>query len=123
MSTAVACRRKHRRYSPPETATAEVRFGYPRSDGAPCVMRLRDLSASGLSFIINRDLPGFEIGRSINGASLAFGATLMHGDLLVMRLTPDAGPGSVCGALFFPRDDEDIIALQRLVADLERAVD
>lgn len=123
MSSAVACRRKHRRLTPPETATAEVRFGYPRPGGAPCSMRLRDISASGLSFIINRDLPGFEIGRAIDGATLVLGAAHVRGDLLVMRLTPDSGAGSICGALFFPQHDEDIVALQRLVTDLERRVD
>ena len=118
-----ACQRRHRRFVLPDDGSAQVRFGYPRPGGTKFSLIVRDISSGGLSFVLDREFPGLEIGVTIERAELTIGATTVAGDLLVMRLTPDAGAGSVCGALFFPWGDENIIGLQRLVAALDETPD
>ncbi len=117
-STPVICRRKHPRFTMPP-GTAWLEFPYPAPGGYVCRMRLRDLSASGISFLLSNELPGLDIGRTLARATLVVPGHQLHGDVLVMHLTPDCGKGSVCGALFFPRDDDDILGLQALIQELE----
>lgn len=114
MTTSVACRRRHNRHQFPVDAGARVEFGYPNPRGERVSMRLRDISASGLSFLVSRELPGLEEGRCIDTVTISWGTHEIHADLLVMHLTPDAGVGAVCGALIYPLDDKDIITLQSL---------
>ena len=82
-------------------------------------MRLRDISESGLSFFLMHELPGLDVGDSLDRVSVDIEGYDLRGDLLVMHLTPDSGEGSVCGALFYPRGDCNIRALHALVAELE----
>ncbi len=119
MSTAIACRRRHRRFVLPGDGSACIRFGYPRPSGSKFALALRDVSSCGVSFVLDREFPGLEVGLTIENVRVTVGAVQLAGDVLVMRLTPDAGAGSVCGALFFPDGDDNILGLQRLVADLE----
>ncbi len=114
MTTSVACRRKQTRHEIPVEEGATVSFNYPNPAGEHVTMTLRDISASGISFMIGRELPGLDEGRSINDVAISWGKKTIHADLLVMHLTPDASPGSVCGALIYPTNDEDILALQAL---------
>jgi hypothetical protein len=116
----VTCRRRHERFVL-EPGSAWVEFAYPAPGGFGLRMQLRDISASGISFVLTHSLPSLEIGRSIDRASIEVGRRKLHGDLLVMHLTPDASQGSVCGALFYPRGDANILAVQDLVANLEQA--
>ncbi len=113
------CRRGHRRYALSPGAEATVEFGYPEPDGYACAMALKDLSASGLSVTLAHELPGLEPGRAIAGATVRVRGRAFRGDLLVMHLTPDATPGSVFGALFFPASDGDLLVLRETVAALE----
>lgn len=117
---ATRCRRSHGRYSLQDHVEGELSFRYPQG-GHPCVMPLRDISRSGLSFVLVHELPGLDVGDSIDGAQLRIGRHEIRGDLLVMRLNPDASSGSVCGALFYPAEDEDILALRASLAELEAA--
>lgn len=119
MSTSVTCRRRHTRYTFSAGTDAWVKFGYPRPSGFPCRMEVKDLSASGLSFIIEHELPGLEVGRTIRKAEITIGKQRITGDLLVMHLTKDVFPGSLCGCLIYPEDDQDIHALHALVTELE----
>jgi len=121
VKTGIRCRRKHRRFVPPSEANARVQFGYPKPGGHPCEMKLKDLSAGGLCFTLAHDLPGLDVGVSIDQARLLVGDRCISGDLFVMHLTPDASAGSVCGALFFPDGDENILAVQTLIAQFEQA--
>jgi hypothetical protein len=119
MSLATTCRRGHRRFALPEEAHATVEFDHPYPGGHHCSMRMRDLSASGISFHLAHDLPGIEVGDGIDRVVLRIEGYEIRGDLLVMHLTPDATRGSVCGALFYPRGDRNLRALQALVVELE----
>lgn len=119
MTTMIACRRSHTRHKVDPGNAGRVEFGYPFPGGEVCTMTLRDISASGVSFLIGRELPGLEEGRSIDEARIHLHGKTIDADLLVMHLTPDPGPGSVCGALIYPREDEDIRELHALLTILE----
>ena len=114
MTTAIACRRRHSRHSFPAGEGAAVEFGYPNPANDVVSMRLRDISVSGLSFELECDLPGLEIGRTIDRVKIRFEDQVIEADLLVMHLTPDEKKGAVCGALIYPSSDEGILALQAL---------
>jgi hypothetical protein len=113
------CRRRTKRSPLPQGATGVVEFGYPTPRAHPCSMVLRDISASGLSFILRHELPGIEVGRTLEKLTVRLGRHTVCGDLVVMHLTPDETPGSICGGLFHPSRDSDILSLRRLVAELE----
>lgn len=114
-------RRRQQRLNFPPEVEARLVFGYPFPGGHRCVMPLRDLSPGGMAFTLNLDLPGLDIGQSIEQAELIVGDKRVRGDILVMHLTPGPFTGAVCGSLFFPLEDEDIVTYQGLVASLEPA--
>ncbi len=114
--TGIKQRRKHERYAPPAQWEARVEFEFPKPGGQPCSMRLKDISAGGLCFVLERDLPGLDVGESLDQATVVVGDRRIAGDLFVMRLTPNATKGATCGAFFFPAGDENILAIQAVVA-------
>ncbi len=119
MTVRTACRRRHPRIQMTPGDEARVEFGWPGPTGHPCSMEMKDISSGGVSFRLAHDLPGLEVGDSIRRVTLKVRGREIRCDLLVMHLTPDHTKGSVCGAFIYPRDDEDILALQDLVAELE----
>lgn len=114
-----SCRRSHDRFPLDASEPGTIEFGYPSHDDERCRMELRDLSRSGLSFYLKHELPGLEVGDSLERALIRLVGREVRGDVLVMHLTPDNSAGAVCGALFFPLEDVDILALRGLVAALE----
>jgi hypothetical protein len=120
INTGVKCRRRHKRFVVPKDAGARVNFDFPRAGDHPCSMALRDISAGGLCFVLEHDLPGLDVGQVIDQSEvLGFGQSI-RGELFLMHLTPAATKGAVCGALFFPAGDRNILAWQALVAGLEQ---
>jgi len=97
---------------------ARVEFGFPRPQDPTCRMTVQDLSDAGLAFVLKHELPGLEVGDSLEGAMLRVGERCVRGALLVMHLTPDASAGGVCGALFYPAEDEDLLSLRELLGEL-----
>lgn len=118
MSVKTACRRRTDRFALPAESGARIEFGYPWPGGYRCSMRLRDVSSGGVSFVLARELPGLEVGQPLDAATVHVGEYSVTGDLVVMHLTPDNGAGSVCGALFLPSGDENILAHRELVQAL-----
>lgn len=118
MSVKTASRRRTDRFELPKDGGARVEFGFPWPGAFRCSMRLRDVSASGLSFVLGRELPGLEVGQAIESATLRWEAHAVAGDLVVMHLTPDNGAGSVCGALFLASGDENVVGLRALLQEL-----
>ncbi len=112
------CRRLHNRFRIGETGDGLVAFGYPDPGGHLCRMPLHDLSAAGLSFRLAHELPGLEAGCRLDGVSVTIAHRVIEGDLLVMHVTPGPCAGAVCGALFYPREDRDILELRGLLAEL-----
>jgi hypothetical protein len=115
-------RRKHERCRLSPDVRSTVEFTHESFDGLRVTMRLRDVSGAGLSFQLERDVPGLEVGDTLDGVVVTLGDHVIPGDLLVMRVSPDSTSGSTCGCLFYPQDDDGIRALQQfLIAALARS--
>lgn len=112
------CRRRHNRFLLEAADEATVAFRFPDRKGHPCRMPLRDVSSAGLSFRLAHELPGLEPGFRLDGSTVAIAGRVIVGDLLVMHVTPVPCAGAVCGALFYPRQDRDILSMRGLLADL-----
>ena len=87
-------------------------------EGAHFSFPVLDLSPSGFSFSLDEPLPGIEVGSSIDGVTVSYGKLILQGDLMVMHVTPQH---SVCGVLFYPASDMDLIKLKCFVAGLQAA--
>ena len=98
---------------------ARVVFRWPDRKGIPVEAKLRDVSYAGLSLSLSEALPGLEVGDCIKGLSVDLDGTRIHGELLVMHVTPSSKTGLVCGGLFYPAGDADVLALRRVVRRLE----
>jgi hypothetical protein len=114
------CRRKSARMGFPTGETWEVEFRFPASGGATYRMPLRDLSTSGSAFRLSQDLPGLEFGRTIQCATMFMNGREVHGDMLVMHTTPDDREGSICGVLFYPATDQDVLVWREALKELEK---
>lgn len=118
MSSYVDCRRAQARYRLPQELNGRVEFQYRYLGDERCNLQLLDLSASGISFVLDTELPYLEIGDRIERVTLLCGKHRLHGDLLVMHMTHRPDVGDVCGGLFFPTCDRYILELQELVRSL-----
>jgi len=119
MAKRPGCRRSHPRHIVEESLHARVEFGYPRPQDPPCRVRIRDVSEGGLGFVLEQELPGLEVGDCIAGVAIHIGSRIIRGDLLVMHFTPEATAGALCGALFYPADDGDLLAFRDVIRELE----
>lgn len=102
-----------------EGLSAQVEFRWPGRKGGPVQARLRDVSYAGLSLSLTEALPGLEVGDCLEGLAIQVDGIRIHGELLVMHMTPSSKTGIVCGGLFYPAGDEDVLALRRAVRRLE----
>ena len=112
-------RRLQKRYTLAPGSGAEVRFCHPSPNGLDMTATLRDISLSGLSIVLPDEIPGAEIGDIVKGISVRIDRKTFHGDLLIMHLTPANEPGAVCGGLFYPEGDEDLITIRLVVKALD----
>jgi hypothetical protein len=122
MTTAQACRRKARRHPAKGSEEAYVELALPNRTDERCRLPLLDISISGLSFSIGDELPGIENGSSLLEAVIHIGDCEVHGDLVVMHLTPQTETRTICGALFYAASDQDILKLRSAVAGMEVAL-
>jgi hypothetical protein len=123
MWTITKTRRRQRRYEISGESRASVEFEHPVPHGAHHRLYLTNVSASGISFLVEH---GSELGRLEEGASLPraivrFGECMIHGDLIVMHFTPGPTGYDVCGALLYPASDMDLVKLKGVIAGLEAA--
>jgi hypothetical protein len=118
MKTASTCRRKHTRHRIPEGVAGTVVFGYPKRTGARMKNKIKDISSSGLSFVLATDLPGLDFGAMLQAAEVRVGRRRLTADLLVMHLTPDAKAGATCGVLVYPEQEEGIVTFHAILAEL-----
>jgi hypothetical protein len=123
MSTIAKNRRRQTRHPVTTENVARVEFDHPTPNGRTYRMPLTNISASGLSFMFEEgdDLTGLDEGASLPGAVIRLGDCKISGELLVMHMT--AGPDSryVCGALFYPATDTDLVKLKSVIAGMEVA--
>lgn len=116
-------RRSLDRHRLPEDSGAHVVLRDPRRQELEGILALRDVSFSGLSVILDREMPGLDVGDCLQGVEVRAMGRTFHGELLVMHLTPDRSQGSVCGGLFYPTTDDDLLELRALVLALDAGVD
>jgi len=119
MTTTVKNRRAQRRYSNLcVDSWVELKVGSSRER-----LKVLDLSASGLSFVVESDdqLPGLETGAPLDGLVLQVSDCRIRGDILVMHMTTRADSGYVCGALFYPATDTDLLKFRSLIVGMEAA--
>jgi hypothetical protein len=121
MSRKVACRRTQRRFSISQTASAFVELEYPPSSGNRLKLPLVDISVSGLSFRFTDELAGIDSGTSLGPVKIHVGNCEMSGEFLIMHVTPESAFRTICGALFYPTSDDDLIKLKSVVAGIETA--
>ena len=112
-------RRLQSRYPFPTEAGAALYFRYPSPHGPRLEARLRDVSLSGLSMLLPEELVGIQAGDIVKGIEAQVARKTFRGDLLVMHVTPANEAGAVCGGLFYPEGDEDLITIRLVVRALE----
>ena len=112
------CRRKQHRFRIKPGVEALLEFDWPQPNGAPISTRLADISLSGLSFHVPDSIEGLDLGASICEVTVHVGRIALRGDLTVMHVTPER---SICGALFHPATDLDLIQLRSMMAGIEAA--
>jgi hypothetical protein len=114
-------RRVQKRYPLPADAGAVLRFHHPGLDGPAFTASVRDVSLSGLSFFLPSEIPGLHVGGIVRGVEAVIAGRGFRGDLLAMHLTPQNFGGAVCGGLFYPESDEDLITIRLVVRALEQS--
>ena len=123
MATIAKNRRSQTRHSVSPENVARIEFDYPTPNGKQYQVPLVNISASGLSFMIDPgdELAGLEEGAGLPDAVIRLGDCEISGEMLVMHMT--AGPDSryVCGALFYPATDTDLVKLKSVIAGMEVA--
>jgi hypothetical protein len=119
MSTRTDCRRGPARHPIPRSDDRYIEFDHPRPGGRSYRFPLHDISESGISFMLTEELPMADEGTSLDKVTVHVGNCVIHGDLLVMHVTPEMTPGSICGALFYPDSDNDLVKMKSLIAGLE----
>ena len=119
MSTRTDCRRGPDRHPLPRADDRYIEVDHPQPGGRSYRFPLHDISISGLSFVLTEEMPRIDEGSSLDGVVVHVGGCILRGDMLVMHVTPEMAPGSVCGALFYPATDEDLIKLKSLIAGIE----
>ena len=121
MSVRTASRRRQRRYPVSLDKAAAVEFEYPCPNGRSYRLQLLNLSVSGLSFALENhdDLALLDAGTTISDGTVHIGDCKIRGDLVLMHLTPDKFSRGICGALFYPASDTDLVQYRGVVAGME----
>lgn len=120
MSSSTRCRRNVRRHTIVDSENSRVEFRFPHPNGRPWSLPLLDVSVSGFSFSLDDELAGFDTGTTLEPVVLRIGSVEMHGALLVMHVSRSSSPATrVCGVLFYPAQDEDLLKLKSVIAGIE----
>jgi hypothetical protein len=115
MAQKTAERRKNRRYQLLPSLEPTVEFTHPGPQGASYKLPVIDLSNSSFGFRISEELNELEAGTNLDGAVLHMGDIRIEGDLMVMHVTQGQ---AVCGVLFYPSSDEDLLKFRSLITGL-----
>ncbi len=121
MSVARRTKRSTPRFRVPDSSGATVELDFPTGSGRTCNFPIRDLSISGISFLLPEDMASIESGTEFPAVKLRFAQTTLRGDLLVMHASPLSGGRVICGSLFYPASEEDLMKLKSVVAGFEVA--
>jgi hypothetical protein len=118
MPISTGSRRRQRRYVVRDQRVACVEFEHPSPNGRHYRLQVVNLSASGVSFSLEGEAPELDAGTSLPHSVLRVGECMIRGDLVVMHLTSELA-GLVCGALFYPETDTDLVKLKSVIAGME----
>ena len=123
MSGVTKSRRSQRRYPVAPGKLARVEFAHPGPNGRSYDLDVTNISSSGVSFSFEEtdELTGLEEGTSLSGVVIRVGDCMIRGEMVVMHLTGDSGSRHICGALFYPATDNDLVQLKGLIAGMEVA--
>lgn len=121
MSVRTATRRHHQRYSIGRAEADYVEFEFPGVNGRSYRLPLVNISKSGISFALagHDELALLDPGTMIAEVVVRLGDCTICGDMVLMHLTPDAHSRGLCGALFYPSTDTDLIKLRSVIAGME----
>lgn len=111
-------RRRNDRFRFHPDAAAPFRFRFPDEDGTLFESRVRDISGSGVSFQVVPGLPTLEAGDLLREVEVQIGSAPIRGEMVILHITPGFEPGAICGGLFYPKSDDDLLAVRRLCAEL-----
>ena len=121
LTAAFVNRRLQNRYTLPMESGAVLSFPYPPPHGPRLETRIRDVSLSGLSIELPEQLWGIEAGDIVKGIEARVERKTFRGDLLVMHVGGTKDAPTVCGGLFYPEGDEDLITIRLIVRALDAA--
>ncbi len=123
MSAVTKSRRGQRRYPVALGKLARVEFAHPGPNGRCYDLDVTNISSSGVSFSVEEtdELTGLEEGTSLSGVVIRIGECMIRGEMVVMHLTGDTDSRRICGALFYPATDNDLVQLKGLIAGMEVA--
>ena len=123
MSGVTKSRRGQRRFAVALGKLARVEFSHPGPNGQFYDLEVTNVSSSGVSFCLeeNHELASLEEGTSLSGVVIRIGDCMIRGEMVVMHLTDDTGSRRICGALFYPATDTDLVQLRGLIAGMEIA--
>ena len=85
-----------------------IEFSVPDAGVEDLNLQLKDLSLGGMSFLLGETSLGLEFGTHVEKVSVHLGEDTVHGDFVVVHLTPDERGDTVCGVLFYPATDADL---------------
>ena len=121
MSVRTATRRKQQRHWIRRHGESCVEFKHPGPNGRPYRLPLVNVSIAGISFALDGhdDLALIEPGTRVEGASIHIETCELRGDLVMMHITPGTDQRGMCGALFYPASDSDLIKLRSVIAGME----
>ena len=123
MSITTKNRRGQTRYPVYRDRVAHLDFVHPTPNGRSYHATVINISASGVSFSVDDDVepPQLDEGASVPDVALSVGDCSIQGELLVMHVTTDPDSRYVCGALFYPSTDTDLVKLKGVIAGMEAA--
>lgn len=114
-------RRTLDRHRIPDATTSHAEFRWPQRNGETHAARLRDISFAGISLQVDHELPGLEVGASLKALKVHVNGIHFRGELLLLHVTPSPEGGWICGGLFYPTGDADVLALRKLVRRFDAA--
>jgi hypothetical protein len=71
--------------------------------------------------VLPDELAEVQAGDIVRGIEARVERKTFRGDLLVMHVTNAQESGAICGGLFYPEGDEDLITIRLVVRALEAA--
>jgi hypothetical protein len=110
------------RYPIPPAVEARVEFNYPNPSGRRLSLLLLDISASGLSFVADHELPLVVRGANVDGVEVRVGDTNIEGKLVIKHLTRGDAYEVMYGGVFYPASAPDQQRLNDVISMLATMV-